>query len=215
MGIRLAPLDEGIIEAIRQDDERLRDTGTDVKVVQVFNLSGLPPGDVAVPGLTPTSGATPVAGETPTPGAILLAGGTPTPTPTPLPYSTPTPTPTPTPASTPGPTPTPSVTPGCSPPDTQSGFVQTVTPSNGATGVPVSTNIVIRFNQPMNVTSVNTTNVYLMDSSKRPGGLWVTVSYNSNTYEATMNPNGNLNPGAIYYPAVWKGIRTPAAPGKV
>jgi hypothetical protein len=99
------------------------------------------------------------------------------------------------------------VTPACSDPDPLYGFVRAITPIDGATGVSVSSNVVIKFNQPMQAASVNTTNVYLMDSSHKPGGIWVTVSYNADTYEATMNPNADLKPGAIYYPAVWKGIK--------
>src|SRR3990172_6723360 len=59
-GTTLAPLEDGIIEAARQDEDRLGEAGDAVEIVQVFDLSGLPPGDVAVPGLTPTAGATPV-----------------------------------------------------------------------------------------------------------------------------------------------------------
>ena len=220
-GTTLAPLEDGILEAARQDEQRLRQGGSAVEIIPVVRIpgspgwnptGGTPPGDVAVPGLTPAAGATPVAGETPTPGATPPAGTTPSPGPTPTPTPAPptparTPTPTPTPAPTPNATPTPVVTPACSPPDPLYGFVQSVAPADGATGVRVSANIVIKFNQPMNLTSVNTTNVYLMDSSQRPGGIWVTVSYNANTYEATINPNADLDPGAVYYPSVWKGIK--------
>ena len=59
----------------------------------------------------------------------------------------------------------------------------------------------------MDATSVNSTNVYLMDSSHKAAGLWVTVTYNASTYEATMNPDADLDPGAVYYPAVWKNIK--------
>ena len=204
-GTTLAPLDGGILETARQDEDRLDETGAGIEIVQVFYLGGLPPANVAVPGLTPTAGPTPVASETPAPGNTPTPGTTPPPGTTAT--ATPASTPTPTPASTPNPTPTPTATPACSPPDPLYGFVQTVTPANGATGVPVSTNIVIRFNQPMNATTVNSTNVYLMDSSQSKAGLWVTVSYNPDTREATMNPDADLDPDAVYYPAVWKGIK--------
>ena len=58
----------------------------------------------------------------------------------------------------------------------------------------------------MDASSVNTTNVYMTDGIN-PAGLWVTVTYDANTYEATMNPDADLNPGANYYPGVWKGIK--------
>src|SRR3990172_9598127 len=62
-GTTLAPLEDCILEAARQDDKMLRDDSTDVEIVQVFYVGGLPPADVAVPGLTPTAEATPVASE--------------------------------------------------------------------------------------------------------------------------------------------------------
>jgi len=211
-GTMLAPLQGEILESARRDEDRLDETGEGIEIVQVFNLGGTPPGDVEVPEPTPTGEATPRTGETPPPGSMPPpSGGTPTPTPTPTPGTTPTatpaPTPTPPPASTPSPTPAPTVTPACSPPDPVTGFVQAVTPSDGATGVPVYTNIVIRFNQPMDATTVNAQKVYLMDSSQNNAGLWVTVSYNALTYEATINPDADLDPDAVYYPAVWKTIK--------
>src|SRR3990170_560096 len=140
-GTMLAPLQGEILESARRDEDRLDETGEGIEIVQVFNLGGTPPGDVEVPEPTPTGEATPRTGETPPPGSMPPpSGGTPTPTPTPTPGTTPTatpaPTPTPPPASTPSPTPAPTVTPACSPPDPVTGFVQAVTPSDGATGVP-------------------------------------------------------------------------------
>jgi len=59
----------------------------------------------------------------------------------------------------------------------------------------------------MDATTVNAQKVYLMDSSQNNAGLWVTVSYNALTYEATINPDADLDPDAVYYPAVWKTIK--------
>src|SRR3972149_5950577 len=58
-GTTLAPLDEGLLESALQGEYRLGEAGDDIEIVQVFNPGGLPPGDVAVPGLTPRAGATP------------------------------------------------------------------------------------------------------------------------------------------------------------
>jgi len=135
-------------------------------------------------------------------GSVTVASPTPTSTPTPVPTNTPTETPTPTQTPTPPPTPT----PPCVPPDPVYGFVQTITPPDGATGVTVSTDVVIKFNQPMDAGTVNTTNVYMTDGIN-PAGLWATVSYDANTYEATLNPDADLNPGATYYPGAWRNIR--------
>src|SRR3990172_9178869 len=88
-GTTLAPLDEGLLESARRDEDRLGEAADGIEIVPVFNPGGLPPGDVAVPVLTPTAGATPVAGETPAPGETPGLGETPSP------GATPTPTPTP------------------------------------------------------------------------------------------------------------------------
>ncbi len=209
-GARLAPLDQRIVEIARQDEERLRDRSTDVEFVPVFWVSSS--GDLVAGDGSDDSIATAAATPTRTP-APAPPGSTPTATPSPAPppgfVPTPTPAPAPPPGSTATATPAPAPPPTCSAPDPLYGFVQSVTPADGATGVPVSTSIVIKFSQPMSASSVNTTNVYLTDGTS-PAGLWVTVSYNANTYEATMIPDAvqnPLNPGANYYPAVWKGIK--------
>ena len=95
----------------------------------------------------------------------------------------------------------------CDPPDPVYGFVQSISPANGAVGVPASSNIVVRFNQAMDAKAVDTTHFFLMDSSQKTSGIWVTMTYNALTYEATLDPRSDLDPGAIYYPTVWKGLK--------
>jgi len=110
-GTTLAPLQGGILESARRDEDRLDDAADGIEIVQVFNPGGLPPADVEVPGADPTAGASPTPGGTPGSGETPAPGETPgsdaTPTPRPEPGVTPTPGLTPTPALTPTPTPTP------------------------------------------------------------------------------------------------------------
>jgi hypothetical protein len=123
-GASLAPLDEDIIEVARQDENRLRETSSDVEIVPVLWVTEPEDGtDYVSEPTSPTPGSTrtPTPSATPTPGATLPPGSTPEPritpspgdTPIPVPTATPVPTPalTPTPAPTAAPTPTPTPTP--------------------------------------------------------------------------------------------------------
>ncbi|HET9476112.1 MAG TPA: Ig-like domain-containing protein [Dehalococcoidia bacterium] len=217
-GMVLAPLDEGIVDARRRDEGGTRQPVDDaVKVVSVYRRDT--PGDGAVahvpgnsnpgPGAPPAQpGQPPQAGTTPPAGGTSPSWPTPTPGPSAPPPLTPTPAPTPPPpAPTPVPTPAPTPAPVCDPPDPVYGFVQSISPANGAVGVPTSTNIVVRFNQPMDAKAVDSTHFFLMDSSQKTSGIWVTMTYNALTYEATIDPRSDLEPGAIYYATVWKGIK--------
>src|SRR3990172_5225314 len=101
-GTTRAPLDGGILETARQDEDRLDETGAGIEIVQGFYLGGLPPPDLSFPPPTPTPPAP-----------------APTPPPDP-PHRQPpdrTPAPTPPRASPQNPPPPPAVTPACSPPD--------------------------------------------------------------------------------------------------
>jgi hypothetical protein len=213
-GTRLAPLDAEIGEAVRQDELRLEDKNDDVEIVDVFYVDppentadeGDPESGTETPGGSPTPG--PEAGSSAVPGITPAPRSTPTPTPTPksAPDSTPPRTPAPTAAPTPAPTAAPKPTPTCSAPDPLSGFVESITPSDGARGVSVSTNVVIKFNQPMDATTIITNNVSL-PGPVGSAGVDVTLSYNATTYEVTLNPDVDLDPGAEYHPAVWKQIK--------
>ena len=103
-GTTLAPLDEGLLESAREDEDTL-DQGSDaVEIIPAFQVGGSPPGDVEVPEPTPSPGPTPTPGETPTPGVTPPnPGATPRPRVTPPPLVTPTPSPIPTPTPTPPP----------------------------------------------------------------------------------------------------------------
>ena len=199
-GKRLAPLDAEIGEAVRQDELRLEDKNDDVEIVDVFYVD--PPENTADEG-DPELGTeteTPTPSPTPTPTPTLSLTPKPQSTPTPQPAPAPQPTPTPQPAPAPQPTPT------CSAPNPLSGFVESVIPSDDTLGVSVSTNVVIKFNQPMDATTIHTNNVYLLGPT---GGVGVdaTLSYNATTYEVTINPAADLDPGAEYHPTVRKQIK--------
>lgn len=136
-GASLAPLDERIIDAVRQDEERLQGEVSDVEIVPVFRVNA--PGSITVddspwwttatpegtrtpspratstPDTTPPSGSTPPPGTTPLPGTTPDPRATPSPGDTPLPRLTPAPTPTATPTSGATPAPTPPPTPAPSP----------------------------------------------------------------------------------------------------
>lgn len=59
----------------------------------------------------------------------------------------------------------------------------------------------------MDPKSVDSTNVYLMDRSKTTSRARITLTYNALTYEATLDPDSDLDPGATYYITVWKGVK--------
>ena len=90
-GTRLAPLDEGIIEDVREDEHRLQSGSSDIEIIPVFHVGQSdiePPEEIMTddsPGATtptPTPAPTPPPADAPPPGA----------TPTPIPPPAPTPT---------------------------------------------------------------------------------------------------------------------------
>ncbi len=95
-----------------------------------------------------------------------------------MPMPTNTPTPTPTPTDTPTPTPT------TAPPVDAAPFVTSKTPLNGATGVLVSSSIVINFSESVNVTPSSFT-------LGCPAGIVFTIS-GSGTSSITLVPTANM-----------------------
>ena len=197
---KFAPLNTGVIEVAQQDNQLVPATGEDIEFVLIFRLNPPAAGPDSTGGggpLPPRFEEGPTSTPTPTP--------TPKPTPTFGPTLPPTPIPTPKPTPTAAPTPTPTQPPPpCFAPDPLMGFVQSVTPSDGALGVSVSTNVVIKFNQPMNAATIHTNNVHLPPDTGNRGA--VNLSYNATTHEATLNPVADLDGGAEYYPSIWKQI---------
>ena len=87
--------------------------------------------------------------------------------------------------------------------DTTPPAVTTVTPANGATGVSLSANATITFNEPMAGSSFNTTTFVLRD----PNGNVVTanISYNNGQRRATLSPPQTLQGLTTYTATVLGG----------
>jgi len=134
----------------------------------------------------PTATAKPAATTTPGP-----QPATPVPTPGP-PTATPTPRP-PTATPTPGlPTATPTPAPSCSDPDPTNGYVLSITPPDGATGVSVSTKVIVRFDQAMNPATISTATIVLSAFQPGSGSIPAVVTYDSSTHRATLDPDEEL-----------------------
>jgi hypothetical protein len=88
--------------------------------------------------------------------------------------------------------------------DTTPPAVTTVTPANGATGVSISANATITFNESMAGSSFNTTTFVLRD----PNGNVVTanISYNNGQRRATLSPPQALQGLTTYTATVLGGL---------
>ncbi len=74
--------------------------------------------------------------------------------------------------------------------------VLSVTPPSSATGVDMNSPILLKFNEAMNASSMNSSTLLLQDSLG--DNVPVTISYNSNTNTATLTPNAALDTSATY-----------------
>ncbi len=90
--------------------------------------------------------------------------------------------------------------------DTTPPTVTSVSPTNGAVGVSVSTAVVVMFSKPMDPMSINTNSI----SVRGPGGALVpaTVVYNPSALEVTavLTPHSPLNPATTYTVVVTNGV---------
>jgi hypothetical protein len=80
--------------------------------------------------------------------------------------------------------------------DTTAPTVIAKSPTAGATGVSTGTNVTVTFSEAMNATTINTNTIELRDPSNSL--VTATVSYDSATYTATLDPTGLLANGATY-----------------
>jgi len=84
--------------------------------------------------------------------------------------------------------------------DTTAPQVSSVAPANGATDVAVANNVEAAFSEAMDASTLSTSTFTLVkeniDGSTTP--VVATVSYDSATKKATLDPNGNLEMGATY-----------------
>jgi len=85
--------------------------------------------------------------------------------------------------------------------------VTAVSPANGATGVSGTANVTATFSEAMNATTVNGSTFELRDAANVL--VSATVSYNSTTRVATLNPAPTLTPGAVYTATVRGGATDP------
>lgn len=75
-------------------------------------------------------------------------------------------------------------------------FVTSYTPGNGASSVNTTTAVVVGFNTAMDPTSINGNNIQLLDPSYNV--VNASVSYNSATFTATLQPLAQLASGTTY-----------------
>ncbi len=90
--------------------------------------------------------------------------------------------------------------------DTPAPTVTSVSPTNGAVGVGVSTVVVVTFSKPMDPLSINTNTI----SVRGPEGVLVpaTVAYNPSTFTVTalLTPDSSLNHSTTYTVVVTNGV---------
>ena len=88
-------------------------------------------------------------------------------------------------------------------PDITPPTVTSVSPVNGATGVPVNTTVSAIFNEAMNATTISGTTVELRNASNAL--IPATVSYNATTRTATLTPSNTLANSTVYTAKVISG----------
>ena len=84
--------------------------------------------------------------------------------------------------------------------------VVSVVPSNGVSNVATNTQVTVTFSEPMNPTTINSTNVQLTVTT---GGavVFATVTYNAATNAAVITPTSPLANGTAYTVRVTTGVR--------
>ncbi|MDO8500262.1 MAG: Ig-like domain-containing protein, partial [Gemmatimonadaceae bacterium] len=90
--------------------------------------------------------------------------------------------------------------------DTAAPTIVARTPTNGATGIAINTNVTVTFSEPMNATTINSTNITLTPTA---GGSPIagTVTYNSATNTATLDPTADLANNTSYTITVTTGVK--------
>jgi len=91
--------------------------------------------------------------------------------------------------------------------DTTPPTVVSVTPANGATGVPTNTGVTITFSEDMTASTISTSTVELRDAANALMGS--TVIYNAATRTATLTPNPALAPSSSFTVRVLGGAVDP------
>lgn len=75
-------------------------------------------------------------------------------------------------------------------------LVNSVTPSNGATAVAIDASISVRFNAPMNQTTLNSNTLLLQDT--QGNSVAINISYDPTSMTATLTPQSPLTKGKTY-----------------
>lgn len=70
--------------------------------------------------------------------------------------------------------------------DIQSPRVVEKIPASGGTGINVASSIVVRFDEPLQASTINSSNIYISGKSS-------SISYNNDNYTITLNPSGNFS----------------------
>jgi len=82
--------------------------------------------------------------------------------------------------------------------------VTSTTPANGASTVPINTQVAAAFSVPMNPSSINATTFTLQ--AQGGGNVAGTVNYNATTQTATFTPSASLSSGTSYTAMLTTGI---------
>jgi hypothetical protein len=91
--------------------------------------------------------------------------------------------------------------------DTTAPIITSRNPTPDTTGVPITTNVVVTFSEPMNqATIVGTTNIRLAPDSAPGSTVAATLSYNSATNAATLTPTAPLLNNVTYRVTVTTGV---------
>ena len=104
------------------------------------------------------------------------------------------------------------VSPAPSTPDTTAPTISSVSPSNGATNISVSSNIRIYFNELMNCSTINTSNITITDNSGNSVSGVVICSAAISRDDiliiiAIFNPSNDLDPNATYTVTAGTGVK--------
>ena len=90
--------------------------------------------------------------------------------------------------------------------DSTAPSITSTLPANGANSIPISNNITLTFSEEMDATTINSTNISVVDSSGT--GVSGVVSYSSQV--ATFNPSSDLSYFTVYTVTVGTGVKDSA-----
>jgi hypothetical protein len=77
--------------------------------------------------------------------------------------------------------------------------VVSTNPTNGQTGVPVTTTVQVVFSEPMDVASFDPTNSFYLYDNATATIVPATISFSANSATATLTPTSNLTGGGVSY----------------